>query len=135
MSKKITSRQFAALKRTAMNNYPLVQKREKIAAQLTDLMKEYEDINANIEGAETGSRIISGGFNSLDLIERVVVTKTNTNGEEVKMTKFIPKAGVMQANEDGSYEILVEKEPEAPATPEVPAEGAQKEATTPANEE
>ena len=126
--KKITSRQFAALKRTAMNNYPLMQRREKLAQQLTDLVKEYKDINANIEGAETGSRIISGGFNSLDLIERVVVTKTNANGEEVKQTKFVPKAGVIQAEEDGSYTILIEREPE---TPEVPDE---EQLAEPANE-
>ena len=118
---RLSTRQIAALKRTAQNNYPLMIQREKIGAQIKALMNQYQTINTQIEGAEAGSRAISGGFSSLELIERVVITKPNAQGVEVKMTKFQPRENALRLNEDGTYEVLlVREEPVVPADAEEP---------------
>lgn len=118
MSKTLKIREVAALKRTAQNNYPLIAKREKLIEQMAELQKEFDVINAQIEGAETGSKAMTGGFTSLDLIERQVIPtgKLDTNGKEIKVTKFVPKEGALALNEDGGYDILLTI-PEAPAAP------------------
>ena len=61
MSKTLKIREVAALKRTAQNTYPLIAKREKLIEQMAELQKEFDVINAQIEGAETGSRAMTGG--------------------------------------------------------------------------
>ena len=122
---RLSTRQIAALKRTAQNNYPLMIQREKIGAQIKALMDQYQTINTQIEGAEAGSRAISGGFSSLELIERVVITKPNAQGVEVKMTKFQPREDALRLNEDGTYEVLLVRE-----EPVAPAEGPENEERT-----
>ena len=130
MSKTLKIREVAALKRTAQNNYPLIAKREKLIEQMAELQKEFDVINAQIEGAETGSKAMTGGFTSLDLIERQVIPtgKLDTNGKEIKVTKFVPKEGALTLNEDGGYDILL-------TIPEAPAAPAEEAPETPENQE
>lgn len=115
---KISSRDFAALKRNAMNVYPQIIKRDKLVAQIAALQNDLERVNAIINATETGSRIITGGVNSTDLIQRRVIDtgKVDANGMSVKTTKWEPIADRLIANEDGSYTMLVE--PDAPAETE-----------------
>lgn len=124
--KTLSIRNVAALKRTAQNNYPLIAKREKLAEQIDQLQEEFNVVNAQIEGAETGSKAMTGGFTSLDLIERQVVStgKLDANGKELKQTKYVPREGALVLNEDGTYSIALpvpEVQPEAPVV-EAPAE-------------
>jgi len=109
MDKKLSVRNVAALKRTAQNNYPLVAKREKILNQLKELENELESINVQIESAETGSKMLTGGYTSMDLIERQLIPtgKYDANGKEIKMTKYAPKTNALLLNEDGTYSIVL----------------------------
>lgn len=113
---KLTSRMVAALKRTAQNNYPLQAKKEKLMAKINTLNEEISLINVTIDGMEAGSKALTGGFTSFDLIERVVTGtgKYGEDGKEIKLTKYVPKAGALQANEDGSYEVLISKDAPLP---------------------
>lgn len=116
--KTLSIRNVAALKRTAQNNYPLVAKREKLTEQIAQLQEELNVANAQIEGAETGSKAMTGGFTSLDLIERQIVPtgKLDANGKEIKQTKYVPREGALLLNEDGTYSITLpmpEAQPEA----------------------
>lgn len=127
--KTLSIRNVAALKRTAQNNYPLIAKREKLAEQIDQLKDEFNIVNAQIEGAETGSKAMTGGFTSLDLIERQVVPtgKLDANGKELKQTKYVPREGALALNEDGTYSIILpvpEVQPEAPVVG-APANGTE----------
>lgn len=117
--KTLSIRNVAALKRTAQNNYPLIAKREKLVEQIAQLQDELNIVNAQIEGAETGSKAMTGGFTSLDLIDRQVVFtgKLDANGKELKQTKYVPREGALALNEDGTYSIILpvpEVQPEDP---------------------
>lgn len=112
----ISVRDVARLKRNAQNVYPLVAQREKLSAKIAELSEELTKVNGQIEATETGSRLITGGVNSMDLIQRVVITtdKTDKNGAPIKVTKFEPIPGKLTLTEDGVYEVNI-SEPE-PAT-------------------
>lgn len=133
MSKTLSTRQFAVLKRTAMNTYPLLARKERMENQIAEMTKELAVIDAQIQGAETGSRALTGGFNSLELIERIVVPsgKVDKDGREIKMTKFVAKADALVQNEDKTYSIILTKD----ETPVAPENGGAVETTTPENEE
>ena len=132
MSKTLSTRQFAVLKRTAMNTYPLLARKERMENQIAEMTKELAVIDAQIQGAETGSRALTGGFNSLELIERIVVPsgKVDKDGREIKMTKFVAKADALVQNEDKTYSIILTKD-ETPVAPE----SYEVETTTPENKE
>lgn len=119
MSKTLSTRQFAVLKRTAMNTYPLLARKERMENQIAEMTKELAVIDAQIQGAETGSRALTGGFNSLELIERIVVPsgKVDKDGREIKMTKFVAKVDALVQNEDKTYSIILTKD-ETPVAPE-----------------
>lgn len=105
---KLTMRMVAALKRTAQNNYPLLAKKVKIQTKMAELQEELDLINTTINGMEAGSKAMTGGFTSLELIDRVVVGtgKIGPDGKEVKTTKYVVNDRLVE-NEDGTYEINV----------------------------
>lgn len=110
MSKTLTTRQFAVLKRTAQNTYPLTARKARVEKQIAELQQELDVIDAQITGMEIGSRALTGGFNSLDLVERIVVGtgKFDVEGKEATVTKFVAKEGALRKNEeDNTYEILL----------------------------
>lgn len=108
MIKTLSSRQWATLKRNAMNVQPNVMKAQKLSARIEELTKELMAVQAIINATETGSRIITGGVNSIDLIQRVVVTtgKFMPDGTEIMQTKWVPSDKVT-VNEDGTYSFEV----------------------------
>lgn len=127
--KKISSRQLATLKRNAQSSFPYFVKVSKLKASIADLQAQLEEAEGVLEATETGSRIITGGFNSLEVIERVLVEtgKTDKDGRALTQTKWVAKADAVVANEDGTYTIVLEKDaapaepvsaPEAVSTPE-----------------
>lgn len=106
---KITSRQLATLKRNAMSIYPQVVKAEKLQAKIVELQNELDTIKVFIDATETGSRLITGGFNSTDLIQRKVIDtgKVDDRGQVIKITKWEPIADRLITNEDGTYTVVV----------------------------
>lgn len=123
---RITSRQVATLKRNFQSVFPLIVKREKLQAKIAELSAELDDTNAIIEATETGSRIITGGINSTELIQRRIVDsgKVDEKGQPMKTTKWEPIADRLILNEDGTYTIAVPVTPEA-SEPQSEAEGPQ----------
>ena len=112
--KTLTVRQFITVKRVAQNVNPLVVKKNKIAAKISELNAEYNALVEEIEGHEMGIKILTGGLTSEDLIVKKVEDngKVDKNGCPVKETKYKPKDGVIVFNEEANvYEIHVE-EPE-----------------------
>lgn len=121
MSKTLTVRQFAGVKRIAQNVNPLVVKKNKIAAKIDELNAEYDALTEEIEGHEMGVKALTKGFTSEDLVvKRVEDTgKVDKDGKPIKVTKYEPKEGVVVFNEEANvYEIHAEEpepEPEAVA--------------------
>ena len=114
MSKTLSVRQFATVKRVAQNVNPLVVKKNKIAAKIDELNAEYNALVEEIEGHEMGIKALTGGLTSEDLVVKKVedTGKVDKNGCPVKVTKYEPKEGVVVFNEEANvYEIHTE-EPE-----------------------
>ena len=121
MSKTLTVRQFAGVKRIAQNVNPLVVKKNKIAAKIDELNAEYNALTEEIEGHEMGVKALTGGLTSEDLVVKKVedTGKVDKEGKPIKVTKYEPKEGVVVFNEEANvYEIHAEEpepEPEAVA--------------------
>lgn len=108
--KTISVRQFATIKRVAQNVNPLVVKKNKIAAKISELNEEYNAINEEIEGHEMGIKALTGGLISEDLITKRVedTGKVDKDGRPIKITKYEPKEDAIAFNEETKvYEILV----------------------------
>ena len=118
--KTISSRQLAQLKRNFQNVSPLIVKRSKLIEQIKKLKDEYDGLNAAIEGTEAGSRFITGGVNAVDLLIRETVTtdKTDVNGRPIVQTKYVPNPERLRTNENGTYTIMLEEEPQPVNDPE-----------------
>ena len=93
--KELSTRQWATIKRTAQNVLPLIEKRKKLEKYVAEL----EAINAQIEGMEYGTKILTGGYTSEEIVKRVVSdyvdpttgqVKTDKNGRALKITKYPP---------------------------------------------
>lgn len=107
MNKTLTVRQFAAVKRVAMNVNPLVSKKNKLMDKISKLREEVEALNDEIMGHEMGIQALTGGFVSEDLlVKRVEVTdKVDKNGQPIKITKYEPSEIVTFNEELKVYEI------------------------------
>lgn len=117
--KKLTIRQVAQLKRTAQNVYPLVSKKNKLIEQMNQLNAEIISINAQIDAWEGATKAMTDGFTSENLITRKVICLTNEdgtpkvdkNGQQMKVTKYEPKEGALDFNEEENvYEIVLNNE-------------------------
>jgi len=130
---KLTIREVAAIKRNAQNVAAYVIKKQKIEAQVAELKAEYDKVCATIKGYDAGTLALTEGkYLSEDLITRVVEStgKTDANGRDIKVTKYVPKAGVLVLDEDGKGYTVVDadlnpeyKQGQAPVeeqSPEVP---------------
>lgn len=107
--KTISVRQLAAVKRNAQNVSALVVKKNKLIGKVTELKNEYDATVAQIDAYEAGTKAITGGYTSEQLVNRVIETKTDANGKEVKLTKYIPKTEVLVWDEDKKVYMLVEE--------------------------
>ena len=122
MSKTLSVRQFATVKRVAQNVNPLVVKKNKIAAKIDELNAEYNALVEEIEGHEMGIKALTGGLTSEDLVVKKVedTGKVDKNGCPVKVTKYEPKEGVVVFNEETNvYEIHTEEPEIEDVAPEV----------------
>ena len=106
----LTVRQFAGVKRIAQNVNPLVVKKNKIAAKIDELNREYNSLSEEIEGHEMGVKALTGGLTSENLVVKKVedTGKVDKNGCPIRTTKYEPKAGIVVFNEEANvYEIHV----------------------------
>ena len=121
--KEISVRQFASIKRIAMNVNLLVVKKNKLISKINDLTVEIAEINDAIEGNEMGIKTITGGLSSEVLITKTVTDsgKVDKNGNPIKVTKYEPNPNRLQWNEEkkvynliplSEEEPIVENEPE-----------------------
>ena len=121
MSKNLSVRQFATVKRVAQNVNPLVVKKNKIAAKINELNAEYNALVEEIEGHEMGIKALTGGLISEDLVVKKVedTGKVDKDGKPIKVTKYEPKEGVVTFNEEANvYEIHIEEPEVEDVTPD-----------------
>jgi hypothetical protein len=112
MNKVLSIRQFASVKRIAMNVNPLVVKKNKVAARINELNAEYNALTEEIEGHEMGIKALTGGYTSEDLVTKRVedTGKVDKEGKPIKKTTYEPKEGVVIFNKQANvYEIHIEE--------------------------
>lgn len=111
--KTLTSRDLAFLKRNAQNVYPRVMRYTKLKKELESIQEKIKEVEDEIFAIETGSRLITGGFNSTELIVRTAVTNSNKLDKYgCPSTSFIyePDTEILSKNEDGTWSIIKEQE-------------------------
>lgn len=108
MSKTLTVREFASIKRVAMNVNPLVVKKNKIFAKMQELSDEYNDLMEEINGHEMGVKAKTGGLGTEDLVVKKVedTGKVDKDGKPIKKTVYEPNGNTVVFNEElNVYEI------------------------------
>lgn len=110
---EISVRQFASIKRIAMNVNPLVVKKNKLISKINELTEEIAQLNDEIEGNEMGIKTLTGGFGSEVLVVKKIVDsgKVDKNGNPIKVTKYEPNPNRLQWNDEKKVYNLVEDEP------------------------
>lgn len=78
--KELTTRQIAAIKRQYQNSYPIIKKIESNNAKIVELEAEINDLEITLNACESGIKNMTGGYRSVDLIDRVVTPKFNEDG-------------------------------------------------------
>lgn len=110
MTKELTVRQMASIKRIAQNVNPLVTKKNKIISKLDELREEYDSVCNEINGHEMGVISLTGGFTSEYLVEKRIedTGKIDKEGKPIKVTKYEPRTDVVRFNQEKNvYEILL----------------------------
>ena len=107
MKKKLTTRQFAAIKRVYKNVCSSIETREKNLAKIVELEEENKGLDAFIDANETGVKMLTDGIPSEALVKKVVeeTDKITASGKFAKVTKFIPTDIVEYDEEEGCYYI------------------------------
>lgn len=110
MSKTLTTRQFATIKRVAQNVNPLVVKKGKILDKISKLEEEFKALCEEIEGHEMGIKSITGGYTSENLVIKKVedTGKTDKDGNPVKVTKYEPNPDKVYYNEELNVYNIIE---------------------------
>lgn len=124
--KTFSTREIAQLKRTAQNVAPMVAKREKLYTKVKELYKEMEVLDAQIDAWESGTKIMTGGYTTSDLVSRVVKEVTADDGKVTKTVSFVlkypdtvlPPEETIELNSEDSIEL-----PEVGETPWNPENG------------
>lgn len=110
MTKELTVRQMASIKRVAQNVNPLLTKKNKIISKLDELREEYDSVCNEINGHEMGVISLTGGFISEYLVEKRIedTGKIDKEGKPIKVTKYEPRTDVVRFNQEKNvYEILL----------------------------
>lgn len=121
--KKLTIRNFAAIKRIAQNVNPLVVKKNRMLAQAKKILLEVKEIEEEIKGYEAGVVALTGGYQSEALVTKVVedTGKVDKDNTPIKVTKYIPTNLVTFNEEENCYYIPDFKKEEDVETPQVEA--------------
>ena len=124
--KTFSTREIAQLKRTAQNVAPMVAKREKLYTKVKELYKEMEVLDAQIDAWESGTKIMTGGYTTSDLVSRVVKEVTADDGKVTKTVSFVLKYPDTVLPPEETIELDPEASinlPEVAATPWGPTDG------------
>ena len=112
--KELSTRQWATIKRTAQNVLPLIEKRKKLEKYVAEL----EATVAQIEGMEYGTKILTGGYTSEEIVKRVVsdyvdpttgAVKTDKDGRALKITKYVPNTDVVEFDAQANVYYIAPK--------------------------
>ncbi len=105
--KTLTVRQFATIKRVAQNVNPLVTRKNKVLDKMKELQQEFDALTVEINGHETGIRALTGGYNSEDIVTKVVETtdKIDAKGQPVKVTKYVMTDIITYNEANNNYEL------------------------------
>lgn len=105
--KKLTIRNFAAIKRIAQNVNPLVVKKNRMLAQAKKILLEVKEIEEEIKGYEAGVVALTDGYQSEALVTKVVENtgKLDKDNAPIKVTKYIPTNLVTFSEEENCYYI------------------------------
>lgn len=119
--KKLTIRNFAAIKRIAQNVNPLVVKKNRMLAQAKKILLEVKEIEEEIKGYEAGVVALTDGYQSEALVTKVVENtgKVDKDNAPIKVTKYIPTNLVTFSEEENCYYIPDFKKEEDVETPQV----------------
>lgn len=119
--KKLTIRNFAAIKRIAQNVNPLVVKKNRMLAQAKKILLEVKEIEEEIKGYEAGVVALTDGYQSEALVTKVVENtgKVDKDNAPIKVTKYIPTNLVTFNEEENCYYIPDFKKEEDVETPQV----------------
>ena len=119
--KKLTIRNFAAIKRIAQNVNPLVVKKNRMLAQAKKILLEVRGIEEEIKGYEAGVVALTGGYQSEALVTKVVedTGKIDKDNTPIKVTKYIPTNLVTFSEEENCYYVPDFKKEEDVETPQV----------------
>ena len=111
MEKRISTRDLAAIKRTAMNVAPIMAKRNKAKEMIEKYTEEYNQHEKTILNYESGI-IAQTGLRTEQVVTKVVepTGKTDKNGKEVKQTKYIINPNVRFDAETSEYVVTVRDE-------------------------
>ena len=120
----------AQIKRTAMNVWPMVSKRNKLQEKMKEMQSEIDALQVSIEANETAIKNLTG-YSTEDLVVRTVTDtgKVDKKGQPIKITKYdlkYPETVVppVEIEHEGEHTLLDENGNEVLMTEDVfnPAE-------------
>lgn len=91
MTKTFTAREIAQIKRTAQNVAPFMSKIERLNDKVSDLQLQIASLEAQANAWEAGVKAMTGGYTSVELVNRVVTETTNEDGKVTKVTTYVLK--------------------------------------------
>jgi len=111
MEKRISTRELAAVKRTAMNVAPIVAKKNKAKAMIDKWTEEYNIQEAALKGYESGL-MAQLGLRTEQVVTKVVENtgKMDKNGKEIKQTKYVLNDNVKYDSEKNEYVVTIADE-------------------------
>lgn len=118
MEKRISTRDLAAIKRTAMNVAPIMAKRNKAKEMIEKYTEEYNQHEKTILNYESGI-IAQTGLRTEQVVTKVTepTGKLDKNGKEVKQTKYIINPNVRFDAETSEYVVTVKDENDNESAP------------------
>lgn len=118
MEKRISTRDLAAIKRTAMNVAPIMAKRNKAKEMIEKYTEEYNQHEKTILNYESGI-IAQTGLRTEQVVTKVTepTGKLDKNGKEIKQTKYVINPNVRFDSETSEYVVTVKDENDNEGTP------------------
>ena len=109
MEKRISFFEFQSVKSVAKAIEPKKREQQKIMSQIEKLADAYKKCQADIEAYEAGIVNVIG-FHVDTLVQKSIETRAGKNGEEVKVTKYVPTDYVTYDDATKEYVINVPDE-------------------------
>lgn len=106
MEKRISFFEFQSVKSVAKAIEPKLREQAKIKSQMEKLAEEYKKCDADIAAYEAGIVNVIG-FHVQDLVKKIYETRTGKNGEEIKVTKYVPTDDVTYDEATKEYVVTV----------------------------